>query len=416
MQQKEAADSLHPQGSEQILFSGQYDSDKRDVLKFEKFLYLPVELREKIWKESVSKNTMHFVKIVRLRDDGTNRLCCGTGEPFFFKPTFSSGHTPWEERLDVVPPLVRKPEPWWYTRRPPKASPDSTQSIAKSCREARPICLKEKSVELDVLINNPEHESNEFDYFMQTSEFAMIQRSRLYINPGSDILCLQAGNLEVGSSDGKAISLSTAFPKISWITKIAIEFHGPTTREWCCCYDGRDRSDGDSPSVVHDLGNCAQRPTRTCGKECKGCESCDSYYNSISHLDGLMNLLDEFPAVDVLFLIDWGYEHTDTAKARPYCSSEDHDFFQIRGKVGWKAERPCPFESLDCAERIETSFIVYLEFKIRELRRKIESHGNDEDLERILNLVQKRAQKPLVCQVLAAIQRPDGRKGLAHCR
>jgi hypothetical protein len=124
---------------------------------------------------------------------------------------------------------------------------------------------------------------------------------------------------------------------------------------------------------------------------------------------------------------------TDPDPSTAYASNGDYDFFLVEkgaGQERWRAERPCPFESLYCAESIEDGLKWdlarrerYVKAVLGHLNRNLASMKNwsfwdegrlhsrklhEEDLRFFtlrLDEILRRAEQGFRCQVLAAVKK-----------
>ncbi|KAK7226123.1 hypothetical protein V2G26_014126 [Clonostachys chloroleuca] len=297
--------------------------------------------------------------LLRVQDDKGVRRFDWRRQPIFTEATFSrfdpasTEPGPFEEKNVRYYRARRRVEDWWNNRRPTEAPLHPKASLHPKAPLRLPDELK--------------HENKGWAHFLTGSEFATLRPSEIILNPTLDILCLQVGDLSDPSplnlEDKDVVPLSSDHPDAVRISNLAIEFHGATTREWCrCC---RSRLDGAGYSIgdfVHDPDAChkellqARRCTRPCAARCDDCVRFRK--ETTNHHDGIFDLLDNFPAARSLFLIDWAYEPvgTNPDPSTAYASNGDYDFFPVEKAAGqerWRAERPCPFESLYCAESIE---------------------------------------------------------------
>ncbi|CAH0026620.1 unnamed protein product [Clonostachys rhizophaga] len=407
---------------------------------------LPNEILNQVFGDSRSPE-ISFVKLLRVQDDYGVIEFDWRDQPIFTEATFprfdpaSMKLGPFEEMNEEHFRRRRRVEDWWNKRRPTSAPFHPQAPLRWTNAAARRISFGENPVVLPIQMGLPDElKHKEGDYLMTTPEFDVLKRSQLILNPTLDILCLQVGDLsdhfpEVPSPDGckHVIQVSAAHPGTSRISKLAVEFHGPTTREWCrYCIERFDNGGHKSAGVLaHSPEDCHRAlPVRRCEQPCNECDDCEEYAVTFRPHNGIYDLLDEFVGVRSLFLIDWAYESvgTEPDPSTAYASNGEYDFFLVErgaGQERWRAERPCPFESLYCAESIEQGFKWELESeeavlmkKLNELNDKLADLDDpkEESSRKTLKLKKDarkltqrlaapRSKEPFRCQVLAAVKK-----------
>ncbi|VUC27098.1 unnamed protein product [Clonostachys rosea] len=389
-----------------------------------------------------------FVKLLRVVDHEGELEADWRGQPIFTEPTFprfglgSRERDSYEEMLDRRFLLRRSPEEWWDERRPTKAPSHLEEPLLCTNSATRRTSIGVNPIVLPIAMGLPDELEHRKDYFMTASEYTALRHSQMSLDPNFDILCLQVGDLSDNFPDmyecKHVTPLSVTHPDTSRISKLAVEFHGPTTREWCkSCVTRYDDEDHESTGpFFHNSKDCHENiPIRSCKQPRGGCEKCEKYAEALNYHRPVLSLLNEFPAVRSLFLVDWAYEPVGAGPdpSTAHASNGDYDFFLVERDTEqerWRAERPCPFESLDCAESIERSLKWNLEVReveltdaLRRANEEVElaaskrpkrqaSYWPKEELERRvrafareLDAVLKRAEQPFECQVLAAVKR-----------
>ncbi|CAG9971563.1 unnamed protein product [Clonostachys byssicola] len=409
---------------------------------------LPNEVLNRVFEEARLAE-ISFVKLLRVLNYNGQLYFDWRGHPIFTEATFprfdpaSTDPGPFEERNQLDFRVLRRVEDWWNNRRPTEAPLHPKAPLRWTNAAARRIALGDNPVELKIqtgLLDESKHKYKG-GFFMPNSKFDALNVSKVILNSTLDILCLQVGDLSDHypsmDNDKFVVPLSEPYPDTVRISNLAVEFHGPTTRVWCrsCLdrFDGRD--------FVHDPNGCNKSVDATCYRQpcdeeyCGDCEKCAETSN---HHGAIFDLLKHFPAAGTLFLIDWAYEPVgaDPDPSTAHASSGDYDFFLVEKGAGegrWRAERPCPFESLYCAESIEKGFKWHLAVEQISLKDEIaavhkslasqklwgpESGWDDSQLElreereekaqRLplkLDATRRMAERGLRCQVLAAVKK-----------
>ncbi|CAH0049535.1 unnamed protein product [Clonostachys solani] len=416
---------------------------------------LPNEILNQVF-ENARLAEVSFVKLLRVEEAEGELKFSWCGQHVFTEATFprfdpaSLEHGPFEELNEEVS-RIRRIEDWWHERRPtkapplhPKASLHPKAPLRWTNAAARRISLGDNPVVLPIQMGIPDELEHKEDYFIKPSEFAALRTSQITLNPALDILCLQVGNVfdSFPSENGSkpTVQLSVGHPGTARISNLAVEFHGPTTREWCqSCRDRfGDGANGNPVAFVHNPDDYCRKEVHVprCKGPCAGCEDVETYNEAVNYHHPVYELLAQFPAVRTLFLIDWAYEPVGAGPdpSTAHASNGDYDFFLVEegaGKERWRAERPCRFESLYCAESIEEGFVWDQEVTEADLRQDLkflddkldslkdsgqETNEDRAELEkrargltRELDVVAKKAANPLRCQVLAAVkkQRPS---------